>query len=160
VPPTPAIQVLDLTRTSYSLHEYHHDSRTRSFGSEAASALEVEAPRVFKTLVVRADQALAVAVVPVSAELDTKAFARSLGAKRAVMADPAAAERSTGYVLGGISPLGQKRQLLTVIDRSATTFPTIFVSGGRRGLEIELAADDLAALLRAAFADIATTREP
>jgi len=155
VPPTPAIDLLERTHTRYWLHEYHHDPRTRSFGNEAAVALEVDAPRVFKTLVVRADDALAVAVVPVSAELDTKAFARSLGAKRATIAQPAAVERSTGYVLGGVSPLGQKRQLATVIDSSATTFATIFVSGGRRGLEVELAALDLAALLQGAFADIA-----
>jgi Cys-tRNA(Pro)/Cys-tRNA(Cys) deacylase len=159
MPATPAIELLERMHTAYLLHQYHHDPRARSFGAEAALALGIEPGRVFKTLVARVDGTLAVAVVPVSAELDTKALARTLGAKRAAMADPAGVERSTGYVLGGVSPLGQKRALPTVIDTGAESFATIFVSGGRRGLEVELTAGDLATLTNATFAAIASRQD-
>lgn len=152
---TPALDLLIRSKTVYSVISYHHDPAVESFGQEAATALGVEPARVFKTLVVRADTALAVAVVPVDATLDMRAFAAALGAKRARMAEPASALKSTGYVIGGISPLGQKHPLATVIDESANRFTTIYVSGGRRGLEIELAPGDLATLSMGRFAAIA-----
>jgi Cys-tRNA(Pro)/Cys-tRNA(Cys) deacylase len=152
---TPAIDVVTRAKTAHVLHTYHHDPNVQSFGEEAATALGLEPARVFKTLVVRADDLLVVGIVPVDHALDMKALAKSLGAKRAQMADPTAAERSSGYVLGGISPLGQKHLLPTVIDASAEDFDTIFVSGGRRGLEIELAPGDLATLTSGRFAAIA-----
>jgi len=154
---TPALDVVIRSKVAHSVLTYHHDPKADSFGEEAAAALGVLAARVFKTLVVRADDELALGLVPVDQGLDMKALAKALGAKRAQMADPRSAERSSGYVLGGISPLGQKHQLATVIDESATAFATIFVSGGRRGLEIELAPDDLATLTTARFATIART---
>jgi len=151
---TPAVELLVASGTAYSLHEYAHDPRQRAFGSEAAVALGVEPDRVFKTLVATVPEGLVVAIVPVSTELDLKALAHACGAKRATMADPKAAERSSGYVVGGISPLGQKRRLVTVVDLSATRWPTVFVSGGRRGLEIELTPNDLVALTAASLAPI------
>jgi Cys-tRNA(Pro)/Cys-tRNA(Cys) deacylase len=152
---TPALDVVIRSKIAHSVLTYHHDPKVESFGEEAAATLGVEPARVFKTLVVRADEELALGLVPVDHELDMKALAKALGAKRAQMADPQSAERSSGYVLGGISPLGQKHQLATVIDESASRFATIFVSGGRRGLEIELAPGDLASLTTARFAAIA-----
>ncbi len=125
------------------MHEYAHDPKVASYGLEAAEKLDVDPDRVFKTLVVSVDGTLTVAVVPVAAQLDL----RSLG-KRAAMADPRAAERATGYVTGGISPLGQRRALPTLIDSSALEHETVYVSAGRRGLEIELAPGDLLALTR------------
>jgi Cys-tRNA(Pro)/Cys-tRNA(Cys) deacylase len=118
----------------HRVHDYDHDPRAESYGLEAADSLGVDPDRVFKTLVVDVDGSLTVCVLPVSAQLD----ARALG-KRAVLADPRAAERATGYVTGGISPLGQRRRLPTVVDESALGFETVFVSAGRRGLELELA---------------------
>jgi Cys-tRNA(Pro)/Cys-tRNA(Cys) deacylase len=142
--PTPAVVALERAGVVYTLHTYDHDPSASSYGAEAADALGVDPNRVFKTLVASTGPDLVVGVVPVVAQLDLKALAGALGAKRAVMAEPADAERATGYVLGGISPLGQRRRLRTVIDASATSWPTVFCSGGRRGLEIELAPGDLA----------------
>jgi len=126
---------------AFSVHEYAHDPASRSYGLEAAEKLGVDAARVFKTLVADVDGTLTVAIVPVEAQLDLKALG-----KRVAMADPKLAERTTGYVAGGISPLGQRKKLPTVIDESALAFETIHVSAGRRGLEIELAPADLLAL--------------
>ena len=140
---------------AHRVHAYEHYAGSVSYGLEAADKLQVPAARVFKTLVVGLEGVeLAVAVVPVNKQLSLKSLARALGAKKAAMADPHAVERSTGYVLGGVSPLGQKKSLRTVIDQSAETFATIFVSAGRRGLEIELSPQDLCRLLDARFASI------
>jgi Cys-tRNA(Pro)/Cys-tRNA(Cys) deacylase len=128
------------------MHHVGHDQRVTAYGLEAAEALQVAPQRVFKTLVCAVGGQLAVAIVPVTGEVDLKALASAVGAKSAHLAEPAIAERSTGYVVGGISPIGQKRRLLTVLDQTATAWDTIFVSGGRRGLEIELTADDLLAI--------------
>lgn len=152
---TPAIVALEKAGTAFTVHAYEHDPATPSYGEEAARALGVEPGRVFKTLVAEVDGALTVAVVPVSGSLDLKALATAVGGKRAAMADPAAAERTTGYVRGGISPLGQRKRLRTALDESARAHPTICVSAGRRGLEVELAPDDLAALTGAVVAPIA-----
>ncbi|MGY1435082.1 Cys-tRNA(Pro) deacylase [Streptomyces reniochalinae] len=152
---TPAIVAATEAGIPFETHAYEHDAAAASFGEEAAEALGVPAERVFKTLVAEVDGALTVAVVPVSASLDLKALASARGGKRAVMADPAAAERTTGYVRGGISPLGQRKPLPTVLDTSAGEHPTICVSAGRRGLEIELAPGDLAALTGAVLAPVA-----
>lgn len=139
----------------HQVHTYDHDPATPSYGQEAAEALGCVPERVFKTLVADVAGSLTVAVVPVTTELDLKALATARGAKKATMADVTAAERATGYVAGGISPLGQRRRLPTVMDASATRFETIFCSGGRRGLEIELPAAELVRLLDAGVADIA-----
>ncbi len=153
---TPAIELAKRAGIAFEVHQYEHDPNHPSFGEEAAERLGVEPARVFKTLVFSLDgRRLAVAVVPVSAKLDLKAAAKALGGKRAVMAEADAVERSTGYVLGGVSPLGQKRRLATLIDDSARVLETLFVSAGRRGLEIELAPDDLCRLLDAAYASLA-----
>lgn len=138
---TPAIAALERAGVAFRVHEYQHDPKAPSYGLEAAGKLGVAAARVFKTLVVDVDGTPHVAIVPVEAELDL----RALG-KRAGMAKRADAERLTGYVTGGISPLGQRRALPTLVDESALAFETIFVSAGRRGLEVELAAADLVAL--------------
>lgn len=138
----------------FTLHPYDHDPAAPSYGREAAEALGVTPDRVFKTLVADVDGTLTVAVVPVSGRLDLKALATAVGGKRAGMADPARAERTTGYVLGGISPLGQRTRLPTVVDASALGFPTVLVSAGRRGLDLELGIDDLLRLTRAAIAPI------
>jgi len=153
---TPALTTAKRLRIPYTLHEYHHDPAAPSYGLEAAEKLGADPARVFKTLVVRLDGGtLAVGVVPVAALLSLKQIARCAGAKKAEMADPAAVERSTGYVLGGVSPLGQKRRLATFIDLSAREHATIFVSAGRRGLEIELPPEALASALDAVFAELA-----
>ncbi|WP_374286093.1 Cys-tRNA(Pro) deacylase [Streptomyces sp. UNOB3_S3] len=146
---------LEKAGTAFTVHAYEHDPATPSYGEEAAEALGVDPGQVFKTLVAEVDGALTVAVVPVSGSLDLKALATAVGGKRAAMADPAAAERTTGYVRGGISPLGQRKRLPTALDASARTHPTICVSAGRRGLEVELAPEDLAALTGAVVAAIA-----
>jgi Cys-tRNA(Pro)/Cys-tRNA(Cys) deacylase len=152
---TAAIRVLERAGVPYVLHPYDHDPRAESFGLEAARALGVDGSRVFKTLLADVDGALVVAVVPVSGWLDLKALARASGARKAAMADPAAAERATGYVVGGISPLGQKRDHRTVLDLSVLDHATVLVSAGRRGLDVELAPSDLMALTSAITAPIA-----
>ncbi|MFC8720586.1 Cys-tRNA(Pro) deacylase [Kitasatospora sp. NPDC057198] len=152
---TPATIALDAAGVPFAVHEYAHDPAAASYGAEAAEAMGVPPDRVFKTLLAEADGALAVAVVPVSGQLDLKALAAALGTKRAAMADPAAAERSTGYVVGGISPLGQRRRLRTVVDSGALAHPTVFVSAGKRGTEVELAPADLVRLTAALTAPIA-----
>ena len=140
---------------THCVHTYDHDPRHGAYGLEASDALGVAPERVFKTLVAEVDGALAVGVVPVAGHLDLKALAAAAGGKKAVMADVAAAERATGYVAGGISPLGQRKRLPVVIDSSALGFATVFCSGGRRGLEIELAPADLVRVAGAKVAAIA-----
>ncbi|MDQ1582884.1 MAG: Cys-tRNA(Pro)/Cys-tRNA(Cys) deacylase [Microbacteriaceae bacterium] len=152
---TPATAALVRAGVRFTPHPYVHDPTVMSFGLEAAQALGVEPDRVFKTLLADVDGALVVGVVPVTGMLDLKALAAAIGAKKAVMADPSTAERKTGYVVGGISPIGQKTALTTVIDETAELFDTVFVSGGKRGFDIELAPGDLVAVTRARFAPIA-----
>ncbi|MDK1474101.1 Cys-tRNA(Pro) deacylase [Streptomyces sp. 549] len=152
---TPATVALSGADVDFQVHAYEHDPASGSYGEEAAAALGVPAERVFKTLVADVDGTLTVAVVPVSGSLDLKALAAAVGGKRAAMADPALAERTTGYVRGGISPLGQRKRLATVVDTSAAGHTTVCVSAGRRGLEIELAPSDLVALTGARTAPIA-----
>lgn len=152
---TPATALLTTQRIAHTLHTYVH-SDGQAYGAEAALAMGVEAARVFKTLVADVDGVLTVGIVPVAGTLDLKALAAAVGGKRARMADVADAERATGYVAGGISPLGQRRRLRAVLDASAERFDTVFCSGGRRGLEIELAPSDLARAAGAAVAPIAT----
>lgn len=151
---TPATTALARAGVGFTVHEYDHDPRAASYGEEAAAALGVDAARVFKTLLADVDGTLTVAVVPVAGQLDLKALARAVGGRRAAMADPAAAERATGYVVGGISPLGQKRAHPTVVDATALEHPTVFVSAGRRGLEVELAPADLVRLTAAVTAPV------
>jgi len=152
---TPAVNSAKTSGIKFTVHEYEHASDTKSYGAEAAEKMHANSNQVFKTLVLDiGDKQLAVAVLPVSTMLNTRSFAKVLGVKRAQMAEPSEVERTTGYVLGGISPLGQKKQLRTLIDRSAASFSSIYVSAGRRGLEIELAAQDLVVLTRGEFADI------
>ncbi|GAA0643289.1 Cys-tRNA(Pro) deacylase [Streptomyces thermocarboxydovorans] len=152
---TPATVALAAAGAEFTLHSYEHDPSHPSYGEEAAEAMGVSPDRVFKTLVAEVDGRLTVAVVPVAGQLDLKALASAVGGKRATMADPALAERTTGYVRGGISPLGQRKKLPTVLDESATGHTTICVSAGRRGLEVELAPDTLAELTSATLAPIA-----
>lgn len=152
---TPAINAAKKAKIPYTVHQYVHDPATGSYGKEAVEKLGLNEARVFKTLVVELDSgSLAVGIIPVSAMLGMKLLAKAAGAKRVAMAEKAAVERATGYVLGGVSPLGQKKRLPTFIDSSATNFPTIYVSAGRRGLEIELKPADLASLTGAKFAAI------
>jgi Cys-tRNA(Pro)/Cys-tRNA(Cys) deacylase len=152
---TPAINAAKKKKIVYKIHQYTHDPAHESYGKEAAEKLGIEEERVYKTLVVKLDNGnLTVAVVPVSSMLSMKQIAKAVGAKKAAMADKELVEKTTGYVVGGVSPLGQKKRLATIIDSSAKNFPTIFVSAGRRGLEIELSPADLAALTSAAFATI------
>lgn len=139
---------------AFSQHTYEHDPAARSFGLEAAEVLGLPPEQVFKTLLVDTGAGLAVAVVPVAGQLDLKAMAAALGAKRVGMADPAAAQRSSGYVVGGISPIGQKRALPTVVDESAELFDVVYVSGGRRGLDLGLSPTDLVRVTGAVVADI------
>ena len=155
---TPATAALAAAGVPFVLHPYAHDPAASSYGLEAAEVLGIDPDRVFKTLMVEVEGRLAVGVVPVSGNLDLKAFAAALDAKKAAMADPKAAERRTGYVLGGISPLGQRQPSPTVIDSSAVALETILVSGGRRGLDIELASADLIRLTSAATAPIGTVK--
>ena len=152
---TPATALLARQKVAFELHPYEHDPRSGSYGAEAAEALGVPPGRVFKTLVVGVDGRLAVGVVPVAGSLDLKAMAAALGGKRAAMAEPAAAERATGYVTGGISPLGHRSRLPVVVDSSARNWDTVYVSAGRRGLEVELAPADLVTVVGATVAPIA-----
>ncbi|HCU94899.1 MAG TPA: Cys-tRNA(Pro) deacylase [Actinobacteria bacterium] len=154
---TPATALLAKLGITHSVHTYEHDPRHGSYGLEASDALGVAPERVFKTLVAEVDGALTVGVVPVAGQLDLKALAAATGGKKAVMAGVATAERATGYVAGGISPVGQRKRLPVVIDSSALAFPTVFCSGGRRGLEIELAPADL---VRAVGASVAVIAQP
>ena len=154
---TPATRALDAAGIDYQIHEYVHEGEG-DYGLEAARRLGLDPDRVFKTLLVTCQGAAtgeAVAIVPVSTRLGLKAISAAVGAKRADMCDPGRAERLTGYVVGGISPIGQKKSLPTVLDESATDWPTIFVSGGRRGLDIEIAPDDLLAITDGRLAPIA-----
>jgi Cys-tRNA(Pro)/Cys-tRNA(Cys) deacylase len=152
---TPGINVLKKYKISYKVHEYSHDELSESYGLEASEKLRVPQGRVFKTLVVCLDsKELAVGIIPVSSMLSMKLIAKAAGAKKATMADKTDVERSTGYVLGGVSPLGQKRLLKTIIDSAATNYQTVYVSAGRRGLEIELGPIDLATLTNAIVAPI------
>ncbi|MER5715983.1 Cys-tRNA(Pro) deacylase [Streptomyces sp. NPDC002132] len=151
---TPATVALTAAGVHFTVHSYDHDPAHPSYGEEAAEAMGVSPDRVFKTLVADVDGALTVAVVPVAGSLDLKALASAVGGKRAAMADPALAERTTGYVRGGISPLGQRKRLPTVLDDSAKAHATVCVSAGRRGLEVELSPTALAELTGAVLAPI------
>jgi Cys-tRNA(Pro)/Cys-tRNA(Cys) deacylase len=151
---TPATVALTSAGIDFTLHEYDHDPRAESFGTEAAQALGLAPERVFKTLLADVDGRLTVAVVPVSGQLDLKALARAVGGSKARMADKDAAERATGYVVGGISPVGQRRPHPTVVDESALTHPTVYVSAGRRGLDLELAPADLVRVTEATTARV------
>ncbi|WP_060904171.1 Cys-tRNA(Pro) deacylase [Streptomyces europaeiscabiei] len=152
---TPATVALSAAGVEFTVHAYEHDPAHPSYGEEAAEAMGVSPERVFKTLVADVDGALVVAVVPVAGSLDLKSLATAVGGKRAAMADPTLAERTTGYVRGGISPLGQRKKLRTVLDASADAHDTICVSAGRRGLAVELAPQDLVKLTEAVAAPIA-----
>lgn len=158
---TRAIDAAKVAGITYFVHEYAHDARSslkaggRGYATEAVEALGLDARRVFKTIVVAVDGSAALAIVPADAEVDLKAVAGAFRGRRAVIAPPAEAEKATGYVLGGISPLGTRRSLPTALDQSAATWPTIHVSAGRRGLEIEVAAADLVALTNAVLAPVA-----
>lgn len=154
---TPAINLLKQSAVTFRTHEYSHDPQSGAYGLEAIEALQLEPARVFKTLLVMLDgnaKHLGVALVPAAEKLNLKAVAKALQAKKAEMADPAQAERTTGYLVGGISPLGQKRLLPTVVDDSALQFESVFVSGGKRGLEIELAPTALISLCQATTAPV------
>jgi Cys-tRNA(Pro)/Cys-tRNA(Cys) deacylase len=151
---TPATTALNRAGVSFTMHHYQHDPAAPSYGLEAAEAIGVEADQVFKTLLADVDGRLVVAVVPVVGSLDLKALATATGGKRAAMAASAAAERATGYVVGGISPLGQRRRLPTVVDATAIEFGTVYVSAGRRGLDVGLAPADLIRLTGATTARI------
>ena len=152
---TTATLALERAKVTFTLHEYAHDPRHDSYGLEASEALGVPPEHVFKTLVAAVDGSLAVGVVPVHRQLDLKALAAAVGGKKAVMAEVAAAERATGYVAGGISPVGQKKRLPVVIDASALALGTLFCSAGRRGLEIEITPADLIKAAGATVAEIA-----
>jgi Cys-tRNA(Pro)/Cys-tRNA(Cys) deacylase len=152
---TPGIIVARKNNIVHRIHEYIHDPSKDTYGSEAAKKLGVSEKRVFKTLVVSIDnKKLAVGVIPVSSMLSMKLIAKAACSKKAVMADPAEVERSTGYVLGGVSPLGQKKRLKTIVDFSAKNYDTIYVSAGRRGLEIELSPEDLIKIVNGVYANI------
>ena len=151
---TPATVALSAAGIAFEARAYEHDPRAASYGLEAAEALDADPARVFKTLLASLDGSLVVGIVPVTGQLDLKALARALGGSKAVMADVAAAERATGYVAGGISPVGQKRRHCTVLDASALEHDTILVSGGRRGFDLELAPADLVAITGAVTATV------
>ena len=152
---TPAINLAKKNKIKYIVHEYDHDTTVESYGQEASLKLGIEEKKVFKTLVVQLqDKTLAVAIIPVSVMLNMKQMAKALSAKKCAMADKFDVERTTGYILGGVSPLGQKKLLKTVIDISAQNFETIFISGGRRGLDLEMNPLDLQKLTRASFENL------
>jgi Cys-tRNA(Pro)/Cys-tRNA(Cys) deacylase len=149
---TPAINTAKKAKVDFKIHEYTHDPRAASYGQEAAEKLGINPDQVFKTLVVSMNgKDLGVAVLPVSCQLNLKLFARAMGVKKAAMADKKQVEKTTGYILGGVSPLGQKKRLPTVVHDTAQNFQTIFVSAGKRGLDIELAPKDLVKLTRGKF---------
>lgn len=152
---TPATLALVQAGIAFTVHDYVHDPRTRSFGAEAAEILGLDPDTVFKTLLADVDGQLVVGVVPVSARLDLKALADACHGRKAELADPALAQRVTGYVVGGISPIGQKRALPTFIDETAVLYPRVYVSGGRRGLDIAIAPDDLLTATCGTYAAIA-----
>jgi Cys-tRNA(Pro)/Cys-tRNA(Cys) deacylase len=152
---TPATALLTRSKIEFTLHPYEHDPRADAFGDEAAAALGVPPDRIFKTLIASIDGRLTCAVVPVAGRLDLKALAAVVGGKRGELADPAAAARATGYVVGGISPLGQRTRLPVVVDSSAEEFETVFVSAGKRGLQLQLAPADLVRAANATTAPIA-----
>ncbi|MGI8679022.1 MAG: Cys-tRNA(Pro) deacylase [Jatrophihabitans sp.] len=154
---TPATVSLTRKGIAFTLHSYVHDPRSTAFGDEAAAALGIDPDQIFKTLIVLVDGSLACAVVPVAQRLDPKAFATAVGGKRAELADPAAAARTTGYVVGGISPIGQKTVLPIVLDETIELFDTVFVSAGRRGLQLELSPADLARATGGTTAAIASS---
>ncbi len=154
---TPATALLTKAKIAFTLHPYEHDPRAEAYGDEAAAALGIEPDRIFKTLVATIDGKLVCAVVPVAGRLDVKALATAVGGKRGAMADPAAAARATGYVVGGISPIGQRTALPVVIDESATGFETMFVSAGKRGLQVELQPADLIRATNGRIAPIASS---
>jgi Cys-tRNA(Pro)/Cys-tRNA(Cys) deacylase len=153
---TPATVLLTRQQVAHTLHPYPHDPRAEAFGEEAAAALGIAPQRIFKTLIATVDGRLVCAVVPVAGRLDLKALAAAAGGKRAAMAEPTAAARATGYVVGGISPLGHKTRLPVVVDSSASEFATVYVSAGKRGLQVELAPADLVRLTSATLASIAS----
>ena len=154
---TPATVALTRAGVAFTTHSYEHDPAAPSYGLEAAEVLGLPAEQVFKTLLADVDGALVVAIVPVARKLDLKALATAVGGKKAAMADPHVAERTTGYVVGGISPLGQRRALRTVLDDSALAYDVVYVSGGRRGFDLGLSPADLAAQTAATTAPIART---
>lgn len=152
---TPAINNLKKAKIQYQIHQYDHDPASKAYGEEAAEKLNISFDQLFKTLVVSAnDKNLSVAVVPVSKQLDLKLFAKAIGSKKVKMAEKNSVERATGYILGGVSPIGQKKQLKTIIDSSILNFNTVYVSAGRRGLQIELSPKDLKRLISAAYDEI------
>ncbi|WP_119393932.1 Cys-tRNA(Pro) deacylase [Salinibius halmophilus] len=151
---TPAVALAKAKKINYFLHQYEHDPKSQSYGLEAAEKLSVEPPRVFKTLVADVDGKLVVAVIPVVSQLSLKALAKAAGGKKAAMADKQKVQRATGYVLGGVSPLGQKQALPLFVDTSAQGFATVYVSAGKRGLEIELAPSDLLQLANGQLAEL------
>jgi Cys-tRNA(Pro)/Cys-tRNA(Cys) deacylase len=155
MPSTPATVALKAAGIPFTEHAYEHDPTNRHFGEEAATGLGLEPAQVFKTLMVDVDGFLTVAIVPVTGKLDLGALAAAVHGKRAALADPAVAERKTGYLVGGISPIGQKMSLPTVLDETAGFFDTVFVSGGKRGFDIELAPSDLIVITSAIVAAIA-----
>ena len=154
--PTHAIEALTAAGVAFTIHEYEHDPAARAFGEETVEKLGIDPTQAFKTLMVRLDPTgeFVVGCVPALAHLSMKLIAKAAGAKNAAMADPAVAQRRTGYVVGGISPLGQKTPSPTLLDESAQLFDTIMVSGGKRGLDVELAPDDLLKLTNGKYADI------
>lgn len=152
---TPAIVALRAAAIGFTEHSYDHDPANTNFGLEAATALGLDPARVFKTLLAEVEGRLVVTLVPVTGKLDLKRLAKVVDGKHALMADPGKAERRTGYLVGGISPIGQKIPHLTVIDETAELWDTVFVSGGRRGLELELTAADLVRATKATLAAIA-----
>ncbi|VXA88307.1 putative prolyl-tRNA synthetases [Acinetobacter sp. 8I-beige] len=151
---TPATKLLKANKVDFSIHEYEHDANAKSFGLEAAEKLNLRVEEVFKTLLVTDEKNYFVAILPVHHQLNLKKVAQAVGAKKLKMSDPKDAERLTGYLVGGISPVGQKKRLKTVIDQSAVQLEKLYVSGGKRGLDIGLKPQDLAKVLSATFADV------